>query len=379
MGTEPLLGRVFTADEFQSGHSQVAVLSYRLWLSRFGSRPDIIGKSILLNGQSCAVVGVLPRRFNFPGDDVDIWQPLLIPPASANIGNHYLNLVGELKPGVVLQQATSEMTTILDRIERKYPNYYGGAVGLGVSLIPLRQQMVGNVRPTVLVLMTGVGFLLLIACTNVASLLLARGEDRRQEVATRVALGATQMRILYQVLIENVLLFLGGGALGLALAFACLKVVSARDYLDVVQMGGVGLDFRVLAFAAILSLATGLLFGLVPALKASRSNVSAAIKTGGRDAMGSHHRTFIRSFLVISEIAFSIVLLTGAGLMISSLRQLLNVNLGFNPENVITMRLSVPEARYSIARTASFYRQLLEGPGPTHINDHGLLYAGSRK
>jgi len=360
MGTEPLLGRVFTADEFQSGHSQVAVLSYRLWQSRFGSRPDIIGKSILLNGQSCAVVGVLPRSFNFPGDDIDIWQPLPIPPASANIGNHYLNLVGELKPGVVLQQATSEMTTILDRIERKYPNYYGGAVGLGVSLIPLRQQMVGNVRPTVLVLMTGVGFLLLIACTNVASLLLARGEDRRQEVATRVALGATPMRILHQVLIENVLLFLGGGALGLALAFACLKVISARDYLDVVQMGGVGLDFRVLAFAAILSLATGLLFGLVPALKASRSNVSAALKTGGRDAMGSHHRTFIRSFLVISEIAFSIVLLTGAGLMISSLRQLLNVNLGFNPENVITMRLSVPEARYSIARTASFYRQLLE-------------------
>jgi putative ABC transport system permease protein len=360
MGTQPLLGRVFTEDEFQPGHSQVAVLSYRLWQSRFGSRPDIIGKSVLLNGHSCAVVGVLPPRFNFPADDVDIWQPLPIPPASANIGNHYLNLIGELKPGAALEPARSEMATILDRIERKYPTYYAGAVGLGVSLIPLRQQMVGNVRPTVLVLMTGVGFLLLIACTNVASLLLARGEDRRQEVATRAALGATPMRILHQVLIENVLLFLGGGALGLVLAFACLRVVSAGDYLHVAQMGGVGLDFRVLAFAAIVSLATGLFFGLVPALKASRSNVSEALKTGGRDAMGSHHRTLIRSFLVISEIAFSIVLLTGAGLMIGSLKQLLNVNLGFNPENVITMRLSVPEARYSIAHTASFYHQLLE-------------------
>lgn len=360
MGTEPLLGRAFTGDEFQAGHSQVAVLSYRLWQSRFGSSSDIIGKSILLNGQSCAVVGIMPRSFNFPSNDVDIWQPLSIPPVSANIGNHYLNLIGQLKPGTALQQARSEIATILDRIEHKYPAYYGGAVGLGVSLIPLRQQMVGNVRPTVLVLMAGVGFLLLIACTNVASLLLARGENRRQEIATRAALGATPMQILYHVLIENMLLFLGGGALGLVLAFACLKVVFAGDYLNVVQMGGVRLDFRVLAFATIVSLATGLLFGLVPALKASRSNLNEALKTAGRDALGSHHRTLTGSFLVISEIAFSLVLLTGAGLMISSLRELLNVNLGFSPENVMTMRLSVPEARYSIARTASFFHQLQE-------------------
>jgi predicted permease len=358
--TEPLLGRVFTSDEFQPGQGQVVILSYRLWQSRFGSSPDIIGRSILLNGQSCTVVGIMQSSFNFPSNDVDVWQPLPIPPASANIGNHYLNLIGELKPGAPLQQARSEMAAILDRIEHKYPTYYGGAIGLGVSLIPLRQQMVGNERPAVLVLMAGVGFLLLIACTNVASLLLARGEDRRQEIATRAALGAGPMRILYLVLIETVLLFLGGGASGLVLAFACLKVVSAGDYLDVAQMGGVGLNFRVLAFAAIASLVTGLLFGLIPALKASRSNVSEALKTGGRDAMGSHHRTRIRSFLVISEIAFSLVLLTGAGLMVSSLRQLLNVDLGFNPQNVITMRLSVPEARYSIARTASFYHQLQE-------------------
>jgi putative ABC transport system permease protein len=360
MGTEPLLGRVFTPDEFEPGQSQVAVLSYRLWQSRFGSSPAIIGRSILLNGQSCTVVGIMPRRFTFPSNDVDIWQPLPVPPASANLGNHYLNLIGELKTGAALQQARSEMATILDRIEHKYPTYYGGAIGLGVSLIPLRQQMVGNVRPAVLVLMTGVGFLLLIACTNVAGLLLARGEDRRQELATRAALGATPLRILCQVLIETALLFLGGGALGLVLAFACLKVVSAGDYLNVVQVGGVALDARVLAFAATASLATGLLFGLIPAFKASRSNVSEALKTGGRDAMGSHHRTRARSLLVIFEIAFSLVLLTGAGLMIGSLRKLLDVNLGFHPQSVITMRLSVPEARYSIARTASFYRQLQE-------------------
>jgi putative ABC transport system permease protein len=242
----------------------------------------------------------------------------------------------------------------------KYPKYYGGAAGIGVSLIPLREQMVGNLRPTVLVLMAGVGFMLLIACTNVASLHLARGEDRKQEIATRTALGATRWRILYQVLIENLVLFLVGGGFGLLLALACVKWLNLTDYLDVAQLGGVRLDLRVLAFAAAVSLSTGLLFCLVPALKASQSNFNDALKAGGRDATGSRHRTRIRSLLVMTEIAFSLVLLTGAGLMIGSLRNLLGVSLGFNPENAITMRLSLPETRYSIARTAAFYRQLQE-------------------
>ena len=358
MGTAPLLGRVFTSDEQQQGHAQVAVLSHRLWRSRFASNREIIGASILLNGQSCTVVGVMPQTFTFPTNDVDVWQPLPIAPASDKVGNHYLNLVADLKPQTTLNQARSEMSTILDRILRKYPRYYGGAAGLGVNLISLREQMVGNMRPTVLVLMAGVGFMLLIACTNVASLHLARGEDRKQEIATRTALGATRWRILYQVLIENLVLFLVGGGLGLLLALACVKWLNLADYLDVAQLGGVRLDLRVLAFAAVVSLATGLLFGLVPALKASQSNFNDALKAGGRDAMGSRHRTRVRSLLVMTEIAFSLVLLTGAGLMIDSLRNLLGVSLGFNPENVITMRLSLPEARYSIARTAAFYHQL---------------------
>jgi predicted permease len=358
MGTVPLLGRVFTTDEQQQGHAQVAVLSHRLWQNRFGSSREIVGKSILLNGQSCTVVGVMPQTFNFPSNDVDVWQPLPIAPASDKVGNHYLNLVADLKPQTTLNQARSEMATILGRILHKYPKYYGGAAGLGVSLIPLRQQMVGNLRPTVLVLMGAVGMMLLIACTNVASLLLARGEDRKREIATRTALGATRLRILYQVLIENLLLFAAGGTLGLLLALACIKTLSAADYLNVAETGGVTLDLRVLSFAASVSLLTGLLFGLIPALKASRSNFNDALKTGGRDAMGSHHRTRIRSLLVITEIAFSLVLLAGAGLMIGSLQNLLGVSLGFNPENVITMRVSLPEARYSLARTVAFYHQL---------------------
>ncbi len=358
MGTDPLLGRVFTADELLQGHAQVAVLSYRLWQSRFGSNPDIIGKSILLNAKNCTIVGVMPPGFNFPSNDVDVWLPLPVAPASNQIGNHYLNLVADLKPQTTLNHARSEMVAILDRIMHKYPKYYAGAAGIGVSLVPLRQQMVGNLRPTVLVLMGGVGVMLLIACTNVASLLLARGEDRKREIATRAALGATRLRILNQALIENLLLFAAGGALGILFAMACIKALSASDYLHVAETGGVTLDLRVLSFAASVSLMTGLLFGLIPALRASHSNFNDALKTGGRDAMGNPHRTRTRSLLVMTEIAFSLVLLTGAGLMIGSLRNLLGVNLGFNPQNVITMKVSLPEARYSIARTVAFYRQL---------------------
>jgi predicted permease len=305
IGTEPFLGRVFTADEQQQGHAQVVVLSHRLWQNRFASSQEIIGKTIFLNGQSCMVVGVMPPDFNFPSNDVDVWQPLPIAPVSDKVGNHYLSLVAELKPQTTLNQARSEMATILDRIQRKYPKYYGGASGIGVGLIPLRQQMVGNLRPTVLVLMGGVGVMLLIACTNVASLLLARGEDRKREIATRAALGATRLRILYQVLIENLLLFTIGGALGLLLALACIKALSAADYLNIAETGGVALDLRVLSFAVAVSLLTGLLFGFIPAFRASRSNFNDALKTGGRDAMSSHHRTRIRSLLVITEIAFS--------------------------------------------------------------------------
>jgi predicted permease len=358
MGAAPFLGRVFTNDEQQQGHAPVVILSHRLWQNRFASSQEVIGKSILLNGQSCTVVGVMPQTFNFPSNDVDVWQPLPIAVANSNVGNHYLNLIADLRAQATLEQARAEMATVLDRIMRKYPKYYGSAAGLGVNLIPLRQQMVGNLRPTVLVLIAAVGFMLLIACSNVAGLLLARGEDRKREIATRTALGATRQRILSQVLIENLLLFAAGGALGLLLALVCIRSLSAANYLSVAETGGVTLDRRVLAFAISVSLLAGLLFGLIPALKASRSNVNEALKTGGRNAMGSHHRIHIRSLLVMTEIAFSLVLLTGAGLMIGSLQNLLGVRLGFNPDNVITMRLSLPENRYSIAQTAALYHQL---------------------
>ncbi len=360
LGTEPFLGRVFSTQEQQRGHAQVVVLSYKLWQNRFGSNPEIVGKSVILNGESCVIVGVMPRNFRFPSEDVDVWQPLPISPASSNLGNHYLNLVGDLKPQATLDQARAEMKTILVSIEQKYPSYYNGAAGIGVGLIPLREQMSGNARATLLVLMGAVGFMLLIACSNVSNLLLAKAEDRKKEIATRITLGASPWRIIRQVLIENLLLFLASGTVGLLLAFFCLKMLPWGDSLNVAQFGGVALNLRVLAFAAIVCLFTGLLFGLVPALKAAHSDFNDTLKTSGRNSMGSRHGTRTRSLLVISEMAFSLVLLAGAGLMIGSLVRLLGVSLGFDPKNVITMRLSLPEARYPLGRTATFYQQLQE-------------------
>lgn len=360
LGTEPFLGRVFSTEEQQASHTQTVILSYKLWRERFGSDPAIVGKTVHLNGEGHIVVGVMPGHFSFPGDDVDIWQPLPISPGSSNLGNHYLNLVGDLKPRVTLDQARAEMMIILGRVEEKYPAYYSGAAGIGVALIPLREQMAGNARATLWVLMGAVGFILLIACTNASNLLLAKAEDRKKEIATRLALGATAWRIIRQVLIENLLLFLASGSVGLLLAFFCLKIFPMGDSLNVAQFGGVGLNLRVLAFAAIVCSFTGLLFGLVPAVKASRSDFNDTLKTSGRNLMGSRHSTRNRSLLVTSEIAFSLILLAGAGLMIGSLARLLGVNLGFDPKNVVSMRLSLPESSYSLGRTATFYKQLQE-------------------
>src|SRR5437773_4063122 len=360
LGTQPVLGRSFSPDEHEPGHDQVVILSHPLWRDRFGSNPAIIGQSVILNGKSSIVIGVMPASFRFPSGDVDLWQPLPIAANSSNLGNHYLNLVGDLKPEVSLQQSNAEMKTILARIERKYPAYYGGAVGLGVNLVPLREQMVGNVRPTVLVLMAGVGFMLLIACTNIAGLLLTRGEVRKKEIATRIAIGAGRTRIIRQLLAENLLLFLAGGAVGLVLAFLGLKLVPVEQSLPLQQVGTPSLDFRVLSFAVVTCLATGLLFGLMPALKTSHPHLNEMLKESGRDAMGSRHHTRTRSLLVMSEIAFSAVLLAGAGLMIASLMRLLGVQLGFDSANIVTLRLSLPELRYPNGKFAIFYKDFQE-------------------
>lgn len=360
LGTQPVLGRSFSPDEHELGHDQVVILSHHLWVDRFGSNPAIVGQSVVLNSRSCTVVGVMPPDFRFPSGDIDLWQPLSIAANSSNLGNHYLNLVGDLQPNVGMAQSKAEMNTLLARIEQTYPAYYSGAVGIGVNLVPLREQMVGNVRTTVLVLMAGVGFMLLIACTNIAGLLLAHGEVRQREVATRLALGAGPARIVHQLLAENLLLFLAGGAAGLLAALLGLRLVPLGQSLPLQQLGAPSLDPRVLAFAVITCVSTGLLFGLMPALKSSRPQLNDILKEYGRSAMGSRQHTRTRSLLVITEIAVSIVLLAGAGLMIASLMRLLGVQPGFDSANVVTLRLSLPELRYPNGRFAIFYKDLQE-------------------
>jgi predicted permease len=360
LGTQPVLGRSFSPDEHEPGHDQVVILSHHLWRDRFGSNPAIIGESVVLNGKSCAIIGIMPATFRFPSENIDLWQSLSIAANSSNLGNHYLDLLGDLKAKISLEQSKAEMNTILARIEQKYPAYYSGAVGIGVNLVPLREQVVGNVRPTVLVLMACVGFMLLIACTNIASLLLARGEVRKKEIATRIAIGAGRARIVRQLLGENVLLFLAGGAAGLVVALLGLRLVPLGQSLPLQQLGAPSLDFRVLSFAAITCVSTGLLFGLIPALKTSHPRLNEILKENGRDAVGSRQHTRTRSLLVMSEIALSVVLLAGAGLMIASLIRLLGVQLGFDSTNVVTMRMSLPELRYPNGRFATFYKELQE-------------------
>jgi putative ABC transport system permease protein len=359
LGTQPFLGRVFLPDDYQQGQAHVAILSFRLWQGALNANPNVIGESISLNGEKCTVVGVMPRSFAFPSQDTSVWQPLAISPASANLGNHYLYLVGDLKPRVTAEEATAEINTIFRRIQHKYASYYAGAVGIGVSLVPLREQMVGTVRPIVLILMAGVGLMLLISCTNVASLFLARAQRRKSEIATKIALGATHGRIVRQLLADSLLLFIAGGTVGTLIAFLSAGLLSSQNYLETRRVGGVTVDTRVLAFAAGISVLTGLFFGLMPAFKASHVNSSDVLNAGSRDPIGGRYKRS-RAALVSSEIALSLVLLSGAGLMITSLVHLLGVNLGFNPENVETMRLSLPQANYPLAPSINFYKELLD-------------------
>jgi len=358
-GSQPFLGRVFLPDDYQPEQTPVVILSFRLWQGALNARPDVVGSSIWLSGEKCVVAGVMPRNFATPSEDTDVWQPLPIAPASRNLGNHYLSLVGDLKPGSSLAQATAEMSTILGRMQQKYASYYSGAAGIGVSLIPLREQMVGKERPILLVLMAGVGFMLLMSSTNVASLLIARAQRRKREIATRMALGATHDRIVRQLLIDHLLLFLAGGTFGTLVAFFSARLLSLEDYLGTRQMGGVTVDTNVLLFAAGISLLTGLVFGLMPALGASSLNSSEVLNAGDRNPMGGRPARS-RTWLVSSEIALSLVLLSGALLMVTSLARLLGVQLGFDPENVATMRLSLPTANYPLPRAVGFYQELLD-------------------
>ena len=359
LGINAKLGRTFSEDEDQPGHDKVAMLSHNLWLGRFGSDSGIVGKTIGISGESYTVIGVMPTGFQFPDRD-DVWVPLAIDKTKPdNRGSHSLEVVARLKPGVTPEQAGVELSNIAATLQERYPQNYPQDGGWGLFFVPMLDELVGKVRPALWVLLGAVGFVLLIACVNVANLLLARAGGREKEFAVRAALGAGRGRLVRQLITESLLLALIGSALGLALAWTCVKLFVGFGPPDIPRLSEIGLDWRVAGFSLLMSIVTGLVFGLAPALQASKPDLQDALKEGGRGSTGGRHR--LRNVLVVSEVAIALVLLVGAGLMIKSFRRLLDLDLGFRSENILTMRLSLPETKYKAdAQQAAFYRQLLE-------------------
>jgi predicted permease len=359
MGVEPHIGRTFTSTEDQPGAPRVALLSYALWQRRFGGDQSIVGKSLNLNGESYTVVGVMPARFQFPTSDDNVWVPLAFTAQeAANRNRHYLQVVGRLKPGITLERAQSEMSTIGARLQQQYPQ---SNADLGVAVQSLHEHLVGDIKPALLILLGAVGLVLLIACVNVANLLLARAAVRQKEIAVRVALGARRGRLIRQFLTESVLLATVGGIVGLAIAYGGLILLRAFIPENISQAREISIDLRVLGFTFLVSIVTGLVFGLAPALQAARFNQTETLKEGGRDSATGSSGKRIRSLLVMSEVAVSLVLLIGAGLLINSFLRLRSVDPGFKADNLLTMKIVLPEPKYEeMVRRSAFYTDVVQ-------------------
>ncbi len=362
LGVAPALGRPFLAEEDKPEASRVAILSHGLWQRRFGGDPQIVNRTITLNNESYTVVGLMPMEFRFGRDE--LWTPIAFTPeqlANDRRGNEYLGVIARLKQGVTIEKAQAELDFIARRIMEANPEAYPADSGWGVKLKSLNEEIVGNVRPALLVLLGAVGFLLLIACSNVANLMLARAAARGREIAIRTALGASRLRIVRQLLTESLLLALVGGTAGLLLAVWGIDLLVALEPVDVPRAREIGIDARVLLFTIGLSLLTGVLFGLLPALQASKPELIGKLKEGGRgSAIGGGLRN-ARSLLVVTEIAVALVLLIGAGLMVRSFSRLLNVNPGFQTENVLTMQVALPATKYrEPQQRRAFFQELME-------------------
>jgi putative ABC transport system permease protein len=362
LGVQAIQGRVFSADEDQPGKSHVALLSYALWKSQFGSDPNISGRTVRLDDDVYSIVGVLPDGFNFGGKQ-DIWVPLGLDRAKPQgRGAHYLRVLGRTKSNLSLQQANIDMERFGKQLIREYPEYYirNADLGFGIFAVPLQEELVGSVRQALIVLLAAVFFVLLIACANVANLLLVRASSREKEVSIRAALGAGGWRLGRQLLTENILLAVLGGALGLLLAYWGVEGLKLMAPERLPNVSAIGVDARVLLFTAVLTLGTGIVFGLAPIARVVRANLALALREGGRGTLGSGSHK-LRNALVVSEIALALMLLVGAGLMIRSFQQLLQVNPGFQPDHVLAVELSLPKNRYpDDMKSSTFYREALD-------------------
>jgi putative ABC transport system permease protein len=337
----PILGRTFTADEDQPGRDQVVVISHALWQRAFGANPNIIGQSLTLNSRNFAVIGIMPAGFEFPRE-AELWVPLAWDDKDRQTRSiHDYLVIARLKQNVSVQQAQTEMNTISSRLEQQYPEENKG---WGAMVIPLRDDLVGDVRLALLVLFCAVGFVLLIACANVANLMLARGANRQKEMAVRMALGAGRARLVRQLLTESVLLAVTGGLLGLLLAIWGSRMLVRLGSLP--NLGDIGIDTWAFGFTLLVSFAAGIIIGIMPAFQFSRTSVSETLKQGSGRTGGSALKQHTRKALVISEVALSLVLLIGAGLMIRSFLKLQNVDPGFDTSNALTMSVVLTWTRY---------------------------------
>src|SRR5213595_1390573 len=360
LGVQPRLGRGFLPQEDTPG-THVAILSHGLWQRRFGSDPRIIGQALNLNGESYSVVGVMPPGVNVPSRDNwkdQLWVPIAFPSEeSQSRGNHYLEVIARTKPGITLKQAQAEMETIAARLAQQYPK-----TNLRISTVvsPLHEHVVGDIKPALLILLGAVGFVLLIACANVANLLLARAAIRQKEIALRLALGASRSRLTRQFLTESVLLAMFGAGLGLLLALAGIRILKTFIPATISQVQTINIDARVLIFTAVVAIVTGIAFGLAPALQAYHLNLNDTLKEGGRDTGGGSKGNRLRGLLVISEVAVSFVLLIGAGLLINSFFHLHNLEPGFRAYHLLTMKVDLSEVKYPDRdRRAAFFDEVI--------------------
>ena len=353
LGIEPLLGRDFVVEDDHPGANPTVVLSYAFWSRRFGSDPGIIGKQITLNNRSHTVIGVTPQNFQYGLDEISIPIGLSAERFRARGSDPGIGVVARLKPNVSQQQAQAETDMVYARMEQQYPETN---TGRRAHLLSLHESVVGNVRQPLLILLGAVALVLLIACANVANLLLVRASTRTREMSVRVALGANRSRIIRQLLTESLLLALIGAVLGILIAHWGTSFIANQLPAGIPRLAEASVDFRVLAFTLGVSLLTGLLFGLAPALQASRLNLTEALKEGDRGSAGGRQR--LRSLLVVSEVALTLTLLVGAGLLIQSFRRVLQVDPGFDAQNLLTMQVSVnnPDGQ----QVATFFNQLQE-------------------
>jgi putative ABC transport system permease protein len=396
LGARPMLGRAITKEEDSRNGPQVAILGYPLWQSRYGGDPNVIGKTLMINEVPVEVIGVMPEGFRLPTDFNDeaaeptqLWRPMQWDMTQLS-RNHGYYAVATLAPGQTAASATDELRAICQRLTEQ--GAYPVPMKFSAFAVPIEEEIRGGVRPAMWLLMGAVGFLLLIACANVANLLLVRGDARLREMAVRTAIGAAPDRLMRQLLTESIVLALLGAGLGLALAAVGLRVLMTVDPTSLPPLAPVQLDWTVVAFTLALGVITTIVFGLAPALRTLRVNLVESLREGGQATVGGH-RQRLRSLLVVAEVSLAVVLVIGAGLMVRSLGALGRIDLGFNPGQVLTMRVSVPASRYDTPeKVVDFYRQLNEKvralpgvqsagfmrvlPLATTIGDYGLDVEG---